>query len=741
MDIETSIYNEPFIGFEDYSEDILLENISSTSIIDNSYFNFELNRDESGYILSALDKKNLPANLVLPGEYNGKPVTNIKHNGFAKCENIVRVYIPNSVISIDSTYDYSYHGAFSECRNLSIVEFQDNSKLKYIGSYAFSKCTSLESIILPKSIKTISGFAFNLCHKDLQVYITATAPPKLGAHVFGSATFYVHYGSLCCYKSNFHWKSFAKCIKPLPKNIPISLGYFSFNLNNDAQSYSISTKNKAMLPNNLIMPSYYNKLPITVVESSAFSLCFQITDIYLPEKLIIVKNLAFYSMSNVKKISIPNTVEIVETAAFANVITTYPDGEVRSNSKVEHIIWGENSRLNYIGVQAFWGHPLMKEFTIPSSVTVIEDNAIGGCGFETINIPANVRSIAENPFYCCRYLKLITVDKGNRFFTSIDGVLFNKSLTTLISYPCGSDNYYFNVPKEVSIIYKGIFKYAFKLRCVYMNSDTPPLSRSYQELYSYVENTLKIYVQDEQLNAYKNSLVWRHMKANIYPKSIIENGFAIIDNTIIQYVANDYVINIPSKISNIQDGAFNLCHHIKSFTLENNDSFAVIDDVLFSKDGTKLILYPKGKSEQDYIMPINTEIIGAFAFESCPNLNRIQFTNNLTSILNNSFNNTLNLENAEVAIDPDTFEFSTTPTISFGENLSYIGSDWYQVLSKIIIMRFYSTIPPTLKSIFPPTIGGEYPIYIIEYVYVPKESYDLYKNWNRFSLGKYIVPI
>lgn len=48
----------------------------------DSYFSLELNTSETGYIISALNKDNMPASIVLPSYYNGKPVTNIKYNGF-----------------------------------------------------------------------------------------------------------------------------------------------------------------------------------------------------------------------------------------------------------------------------------------------------------------------------------------------------------------------------------------------------------------------------------------------------------------------------------------------------------------------------------------------------------------------------------------------------------------------------------------------------------------------------------
>jgi hypothetical protein len=76
-------------------------------------------------------------------------------------------------------------------------------------------------------------------------------------------------------------------------------------------------------------------------------------------------------------------------------------------------------------------------YTIPAGVTSIGDGAFFDClGLTNVTIPAGVTNIGTNAFYLCG-LTAITVDAANPFFCSVNGVLFDKSQTTLIHYPDG----------------------------------------------------------------------------------------------------------------------------------------------------------------------------------------------------------------------------------------------------------------------------------------------------------------
>lgn len=90
------------------------------------------------------------------------------------------------------------------------------------------------------------------------------------------------------------------------------------------------------------------------------------------------------------------------------------------------------------------------------NVTIIGEVAFEGCSVVDVNMPI-VRTIGEFAFQVCESLISIVVDPDNEYFSTIDGVLFDKALTTLIVYPCSKKDDTYIVPKSVKTIEKKAF--------------------------------------------------------------------------------------------------------------------------------------------------------------------------------------------------------------------------------------------------------------------------------------------
>src|SRR5881394_2142475 len=96
-----------------------------------------------------------------------------------------------------------------------------------------------------------------------------------------------------------------------------------------------------------------------------------------------------------------------------------------------------------IGFSAFASCDGLTNVTIPDSVTDIYFEAFSGCASLTsVTIPKSVRHIGFAPFSACSNLTAITVEPLNDSFSSVDGVLFDKSQTTLFRYPGGRTGSY-----------------------------------------------------------------------------------------------------------------------------------------------------------------------------------------------------------------------------------------------------------------------------------------------------------
>src|SRR5208337_504915 len=69
-----------------------------------------------------------------------------------------------------------------------------------------------------------------------------------------------------------------------------------------------------------------------------------------------------------------------------------------------------------------------------------------------VTIPASVTSIGDYAFSGCTSLTGITVEALNSAYVGVDGVLFDKSRTTLIQYPVGQTGTSYTIPNSVTSI-------------------------------------------------------------------------------------------------------------------------------------------------------------------------------------------------------------------------------------------------------------------------------------------------
>ena len=93
---------------------------------------------------------------------------NILYGAFYNCTSLTSVVIGDSVRSIGSV-------AFRNCTSLTSVEIPDS--VTSIGSYAFDSCTSLTSVVIPDSVTSIDDYAFYGC-TSLTIYCEASSKPS-----------------------------------------------------------------------------------------------------------------------------------------------------------------------------------------------------------------------------------------------------------------------------------------------------------------------------------------------------------------------------------------------------------------------------------------------------------------------------------------------------------------------------------------------------------------------------------
>ncbi|MCI5948777.1 MAG: leucine-rich repeat domain-containing protein, partial [Oscillospiraceae bacterium] len=76
---------------------------------------------------------------------------------------------------------------------------------------------------------------------------------------------------------------------------------------------------------------------------------------------------------------------------------------------------------------------------------------------KTISLPASLQYVGEQSFLSSENIVSVTVADNNNYYSSLDGILYNKEKTELIYYPKGKTDESFTAPKTVKVIYDCAF--------------------------------------------------------------------------------------------------------------------------------------------------------------------------------------------------------------------------------------------------------------------------------------------
>ena len=97
-------------------------------------------------------------------------------------------------------------------------------------------------------------------------------------------------------------------------------------------------------------------------------------------------------------------------------------------------------------------------------------------------------------------------------------------------------------------------------------------------------------------------------------------------------------LTIPYSVTSIGEDTFGNCKKLVNITVDdNNNSFSSIDGVLYDKNKTVLVQYPKGKDNSSYEIPASVATIGSKAFYNCDALTRVTIPDSVTVIKEHAF--------------------------------------------------------------------------------------------------------
>jgi len=206
---------------------------------------------------------------------------------------------------------------------------------------------------------------------------------------------------------------------------------------------------------------------VTSIGDSAFSNCLNLKIIKLPSGLTSINSYMFQSCQNLTEVIIPDSVTTIgqnvfrycyalTTVKLPENVTSIGDNTFESCSSLTSITIPE--KVTKIGNNMFYRCAGLTSITIPEKVTSIGNNAFSSCtGLTSITIPKNVKTIGTYVFTNSTNIENIFVDSNNQYFTVVDGILFDKNMTTLICYlPKKADKSYV-IPDSVKTIATAAF--------------------------------------------------------------------------------------------------------------------------------------------------------------------------------------------------------------------------------------------------------------------------------------------
>lgn len=326
---------------------------------------------------------------------------------------------------------------------------------------------------------------------------------------------------------------------------------------------------------------------ITEIGKASFNGANKITGVEIPDSVTLISDYAFQYCKSLTKIEIPGTVKKIGNW-WGNV-----NGQIFNGcSNLKEVILEEG--IEEISGRAFDSCSKVKEWKLPKSLKRIGPCAFTNISVEEFNIPENVESIAAT-FISSSNLSRINVDSNNKYFTSVDGILFDKDSTRLIKYPENRDGNSYEVPNTVKTIDANAFIscknlqtiviadsvekigdsafYGSKLKTINLGGGITNISN--KPFYGAWNLTnINVITENDKYES-ENGILFNKGKTILikYPPAIINGEVYEIPNTVVEIGPQSFYrsqiknVIIPSSVKKIGSESFFQCYNLEEVNL------------------------------------------------------------------------------------------------------------------------------------------------------------------------------
>ena len=272
-------------------------------------------------------------------------------------------------------------------------------------------------------------------------------------------------------------------------------------------------------------------------------------------------------------------------------------GEVRIPSELSYE--GKDYTVTSIGKSAFTENMNLTKVFIPR--TIMNTDLSNNVGFYS------------DPFYGCTALQSIEVEDGNPAVCSVDGVLFNKEKTKLLSYPAGATQTSYTVPESVTWIEPLAFSYSQHLRVVTLTDYVTELGYSaFYECKSLEEVRLPSGLKTLANYLFGNC---QRLKSVTIPQGVTYLGLKAF------YCCTSLTsVTMPESITSTDYSVFEGCTSLESVTLSPN-----LSKIEYN-------MFANCSSLKKLLIPNSVTMVGSEAFKNCSALTSLDLPKSINRL-------------------------------------------------------------------------------------------------------------
>ena len=456
------------------------------------------------------------------------------------------------------------------------------SSVKVIFTQAFMQNSHIVTVVLPEGLIEIQASAFNNCANLTEINIPSTVQ-YVGKNAFN----YCKTLTTVTFAEGgddpliFEAYAFAYTYKLGPVALPArlySIGDNSFYQSGltyatfDKDSKLVAIGNSAFAESSLI--EMHVPAGVVTLGDRAFYNCDALLEITFSEGLLEVGSYAFAGCDQLISVRFPASLKTLGTSIFY----LYEYGQYNCPN-LESVVFASGSQLTYIPAGTF-AYTALKTFTVPAGVITIE------------GVESSVGEKNPSAFYEIATLESVYFENGSQCAT-IGNYAFAECEALKV----------FEIPATVSTLGNYAFNYCRALESIVIPETTTNLGNgAFWGCESLVEVELRT-------------------KATAIPDSFFY-GCSSLAN-----------VTLPASVSSLGSGCFSGTALAEIKVDPRNTFFKAIDGILYTADGTGIVMVPANKEIGEFVVPNTVTSIGKKLFYECETITSLVFEGGRTTYL------------------------------------------------------------------------------------------------------------